>query len=91
MDTIVTILLLLAVGLLPCLGILFLLKRRKMPAGRMGGPLAGPRYRDGAVTYTQFRGARSHIEVEGPAGGQSARYQRRHARKQHTQTKPWEK
>jgi hypothetical protein len=87
------VLLLLTSGVIAFLGILFLTKRRNTIAGRIIEPLAvrGPRYRDGAVTYNQFEGRRYNIEVEGPGGEQSARYQRRHLRRQRKQTKPWMK
>jgi hypothetical protein len=85
------ILLLLTTGVISFLGILFLIKRENTMAGRMIEPLAGPRYRDGTVTYNQFRGVHYNVEIEGPGGGQSARYQRRHLRRQRKQTKPWMK
>lgn len=87
------IVLLLTAGAISFLGILFQTKRRNTTARQVIEPLAarGPRYRDGAVTYNQFEGIHYNVEVEGPGGGQSARYQRRHPRRQHKQTKPWEK
>jgi hypothetical protein len=93
METFMIILLLLASGAISFFGILFWIKRGNTTAGRMIDPLAarGPRYRDGAVTYNQFEGMRYNVELEGPGGGQSARYQRRHPRRQHKQTRPWMK
>ena len=91
MDTIVTILLLLAASALPLLWMLFLTKRRNTATRQMIEPLAarGPRYRDGAITYNQYGGVHYNVEVEGPDGGQGARFQRRHPRRQHKQKKPW--
>ena len=92
MEIFTIILILLASGGIVCLGILSLTKRKDTTAGRMRDPLMalGPRYRDGTITYNQFDGKRYNIELDIPEG-QSARYQRRHARRQRKQAKPWEK
>ena len=92
MEIILTILLLLALGVIPLLWILLVRKRGNTTAQQIINPLArGPRYRDGIITYNQSQNERFNIEVEDPRGLHSARYQRRHASKQHNRTKPWEK
>ncbi len=74
----------------PLLGIVFVIKRKMPLSGQIIGPL-GPRRRDGALTYNEYRGAHFNVQVEDPREGHSARYQRRHAFRQHKQAKPWMK
>jgi len=83
---------LLTLGLMS-LSLIFFIKRLKNKTPlRIINPLAqGTRYRDGAVTYNQYRGRRYNIEVADLSGQHGLRYQRRHLSKQHKQTKPWEK
>lgn len=51
----------------------------------------GPRHRDGAVSYNEYRGVRFNVEVEDPREQHSSRYRRRHPSKQYKHMKPWEK
>ena len=90
--TILTVLILLALGVASLLAVLFMRGSSKPTSGQFMNPLAGgTRYRDGAVTYNQSDGRRYHIELEGPPGLHSARYRRRHPPKQRKSTKPWMK
>jgi hypothetical protein len=90
MDIIIPVLaLLLTIGI-PLLGIVFLIKR-KAPTGGISGQI-GPRRRDGVLTFNEFRGMRSNVEVEDPRGTHNQRYQRRHTARQPAKpTKPWMK
>jgi hypothetical protein len=90
MQIVIIILALLLLLGAPTLGIMLLIKRKGAAAGQIIGPL-GPRRRDGALTFNEYRGIRSNVQVEDPRPGQSARYQRRHAARQRQQAKPWMK
>jgi hypothetical protein len=57
----------------------------------MNAVTRGARYRDGGVTYSQYRGVRYNIVPENPNEQHNARYERRHHSKQHKQKKPWMK
>ncbi|MDQ2718032.1 MAG: hypothetical protein M3Z08_24320, partial [Chloroflexota bacterium] len=68
---------LLGLGAALFLGILFFKKSRNTSIGQLGHPIPrGPRYRDGAATYSQYRGVRYNMQIEDPRGPHSARYQR---------------
>lgn len=92
-TTILSVLVVLAIAAVPpLLWMLLLVKGSKVSAGQsMKSVSRGPRYRDGAVTYNQYRGVRYNIVPEDPNGGHNARYQRRHSSGRHRQTKPWMK
>ncbi len=92
-ETILVGLLVLALAALPpLLCVLLLTKRSHMISRqRMNVTTRGPRYRDGGVTYSQYRGVRYHIVPENPNEPHNARYERRHHSRQHEQKKPWMK
>jgi len=92
-ETILFVLLVLAIAAVsPLLLVLLLAKRSNMISKRsMNAVTRGARYRDGGVTYSQYRGVRYHMLPENPNELQNARYERRHHSKQHQQKKPWMK
>lgn len=92
MEILVIMVSLLVVVVALVLRIVFRGKRSNTTAGPPISPLArGSRYRDGAVTYTQFEGRRFRLRVENPYQSHPARYEHRHCPKKHTPTKPWTK
>lgn len=90
MGIILVILVLLLAVAVPILWIIFIIKRTGTFPGQIIGPL-GPRRRDGALTYNEYRGIRTNVAVEDPRDSHSPRYQRRHSAGQHKKTKPWMK
>jgi hypothetical protein len=90
MGIILIILALLAVMITPILWIMFIIKGKARPPGQIIGPL-GPRRRDGALTYNDYRGMHVNVEVEDPRDSHSPRDQRRHSSRQRKPTKPWMK
>jgi hypothetical protein len=92
-DTILGVLLVLALAAIPLLvWVMLLTKRRKrISTSSMNAVTRGPRYRDGGVTYSQYRGVRYTIVPENPNVQYNARYERRHHSKQHKPKKPWMK
>lgn len=94
METLLTLLLILAIGTLPIF-LLRLIGKRKENGLRISSMdlfPRGPRYHDGAISYNQDRwGVRSNVTVENPNAPHNPRYERRHAVKKHKQTKPWMK
>lgn len=93
METILSVLLVLAIASVPSfLWVLLLAKRSKMTSVRsMNAVTRGPRYRDGGVTYSQYRGVRYNIVPENPNERHNARYERRHHSSQYRRKKPWMK
>ena len=79
-ETILVVLLVLAIAAVPpFLWVLLLTKSSKVSSRhRMNAGTRGPRYRDGAVTYSQYRGVRYNMVPENPNGRHNARYERRH-------------
>ncbi len=92
-ETILFVLLVLAIAAVPpFLWVLLLAKRSNMISRQsMNAVPRGARYRDGDVTYSQYRGVRYNMVPENPNEQQNARYERRHHSKQHQQKKPWMK
>lgn len=92
-ESTLSVLFVLAIAAVPTIALVLLLtKRRKMIARQsMNAATRGPRYRDGGVTYSQYRGVRYNIVPENPNDRHSARYGRRHYSKPHKQQKPWMK
>jgi hypothetical protein len=92
-ETILVVLLVLAIGAVPpFLWVVLLTKRSKMISRPgMNAVTRGARYRDGGVTYSQYRGVRYNIVPENPNEQHNARYELRHHSKQHKQKKPWMK
>jgi hypothetical protein len=92
-ETILVGLLVLALAALPpLLLVLLLAKRSHMISKRsMNAVTRGARYRDGGITYSQYRGVRYHMVPENPNEPHTARYERRHHSRQHQQKKPWMK
>jgi len=90
---ILVIMVLLLVGVVALvLRIVFIGKRSNTTPGPLIDPLMDePRFRDGAVTYSQFDARRYKVRVENPFESHTARYERRHHRKKHAPTKPWMK
>lgn len=79
-ETILGVLLVLALATLPALfWVLLATKRSKrVSTSSMNAGTRGPRYRDGGVTYSQYRGVRYNIVPENPNEPHNARYARRH-------------
>jgi len=92
-ETILFGLLLLALAAIPPLLWVVLLTKRSnlISRQRMNAITRGARYRDGGVTYSQYRGVRYNIVPENPHEQYTARYERRHHSRQHQQKKPWMK
>ena len=92
-QTILSVLLVLAIAAVPPVLWVMLMTKRSTMLSRHGMPAVtrGPRYRDGGVTYSQYRGVRYDIVPENPYNQHTARYERRHHTKQHKQKKPWMK
>jgi hypothetical protein len=80
METILGVLLVLALATVPpLLWVLLLTKRSKrISTPSINAGTRGPRYRDGGVTYSQYRGVRYNIVPENPNEQHNARYGRRH-------------
>jgi len=91
--TILFVLLVLAIAaILPLIWVFLLAKRSNMISRHeMNAVTPGARYRDGGVTYSQYRGIRYNIVPENPNEPHTARYERRHHSNQHQQNKPWMK
>lgn len=92
-ETIFGVLLVLALTTVPALFWVVLLTKRskRMSPPSMNAGTRGPRYHDGGVTYSQYRGVRYNIVPENPNEQHNARYVRRHHSKAHNQKKPWMK
>src|SRR5579864_3426530 len=91
--SILTVMIILALGVASLLHILFMRKGNNAARGPFINPIAGgPRHRDGAITYNELGGRRYNIELENPYDQHSTRYRRRHSPKQCKRTnKPWMK
>ncbi len=87
MEIILVILVLLLAVAVPILWIIFIIKRTGTFPGQIIGPL-GPRRRDGALTYNEYRGIRTNVAVEDPRDSHSPRYQRRHSTRQNKRQNP---
>lgn len=92
-ETILSVLLVLTVAAVPpFLGVLLLMKRStRISRHSMNVVTREPRYRDGGVTYSQYRGVRYNMVPENPNAPHTARYEHLHPSKQHKQKKPWMK
>jgi hypothetical protein len=90
MGIILVILGALVVIAVPSIWMILIIKGKAAPPGQIIGPL-GPRRRDGALTFNDYRGLRTNVALEDPRDSHSPRYQRRHSSRQHKQTKPWMK
>ena len=92
-ETILGVLLVLALAAVPpLLWVVLLTKRSKrISTPSMNAVTRGQRYRDGGITYSQYRGIRYNIVPENPNDQHTVRYERRHHSRQHKQKKPWMK
>jgi len=92
-ETILGGLLVLVIAAVPLLVWILLLTKgsNMLSKHNMNAITRGPHYRDGGVTYSQYRGVSYNIVPENPSAPHTARYERRHHSKQHKQKKAWMK